>query len=117
MQTEFVKTETKTIFKKAPSLTNRPVNGELFTTNEAVTGTLSNIFENQDGKIIFIKTANGDVGVPLYSGLKFFIYHKKYKYGEIEKVGKEKGDSITIVYLGTKTSPKTNRPMHNFFVE
>ena len=56
MQTEFVKTESKTIFKKAPSLKNQPVNGELFTLNEAVTGTLSNIFENQDGQIIFLKT-------------------------------------------------------------
>lgn len=117
MQTEFVKTESKTIFKKAPSLKNQPVNGELFALNEAVTGTLSNIFENQDGQIIFLKTANGDIGVPLYSGLKFFIYHKKYKYGNTEKMGKEKGDPITIVYLGTKTSPKSNRLMHNFFVE
>ena len=117
MQTEFVKTESKTIFKKAPSLKNQPVNGELFTLNESVNGTVSNIFENADGKIIFIKTDKGDVGIPLYSGLKFYMYHKKYRYGTIEKVGKDKGDPITIVYLGTKTSPKSNRPMHNFFVE
>jgi hypothetical protein len=117
MQTEFVKTESKTIFKKAPSLTNKTVNGELFKVNECVKGTISNIFENQDGKIIFIKTEKGDVGVPLYMGLKFFMYYKKYKYGETEKVGKEKGDPITIHYLGTKTSPKSNRAMHDFFVE
>lgn len=117
MQTEFVKTETKTILKKPPSLTGRPVNGVLLTINETVTGTVSNIFENQDGQIIFIKTTDGDVGVPIFLGLKFFIYHKKYKYGDIEKIGKEKGDPITIVYLGTKMSPKSNRLMHNFFVE